>query len=152
MSRLALYLLGSPRIERDGAPVEVDTRKAIALIAYLALSGQRQSRDTLAALLWPDYDQSHARATLRRTLSALNKALDGDWLDVARETVGLRATADLWVDVNRFSALLKECRGHGHPAAEVCPACVDPLREAVTVYRDDFLAGFGLRDSPTFED
>ncbi|HEX8034295.1 MAG TPA: hypothetical protein VF510_10630, partial [Ktedonobacterales bacterium] len=70
MSRLTLRLFGTPRIECDGSPVVVDTRKALALLAYLALTRQQQSRDTLAALLWPDYDQSHARATLRRTLSA----------------------------------------------------------------------------------
>jgi len=75
MSRLALFLLGPPRIERDGVLVDVDTRKAIALLAYLAITRQQQSRDTLATLLWPEYDQTHARATLRRTLSVLNKAL-----------------------------------------------------------------------------
>ena len=41
MSRLAIYLLGSPRIERDTMLIDVDTRKAIALIAYLAVSQQR---------------------------------------------------------------------------------------------------------------
>ena len=67
MSRLALFLLGAPRIERNQVPISVDTRKAIALLAYLAVTRQRQSRDKFAALLWPDYDQTHARAALRRT-------------------------------------------------------------------------------------
>ena len=49
------YLLGSPRLERDGKPVQVDTRKAIALLAYLVITGKRHSRDTMAAFLWPDY-------------------------------------------------------------------------------------------------
>src|SRR5215210_2821974 len=57
MTRSALYLLGSPRIERDGAPLEMDTRKALALVAYLAVSKQQQTRDALAALLWPEYGQ-----------------------------------------------------------------------------------------------
>ena len=60
-----------------------------ALIAYLAVTRQRHSRDALANLLWPEYDQVHARATLRRTLSALNKSLEGDWLRVDREMIGL---------------------------------------------------------------
>ena len=51
MTRPALYLLGSPRIERDGAPLEVDTRKALALVAHLAVTGQPQTRDALAGLL-----------------------------------------------------------------------------------------------------
>ena len=78
MARLSLFLLGSPRIERDGTLINVDTRKAIALLAYLAVTHQRQSRDALTALLWPDYDQTNARSALRRTLSALNKALSGN--------------------------------------------------------------------------
>lgn len=58
MSHLAVYLLSTPRIERDGVVVTVDTRKAVALLAFLALTHQHHSRDKLVALLWPDYDQS----------------------------------------------------------------------------------------------
>ncbi|HEY7350401.1 MAG TPA: AAA family ATPase [Ktedonobacterales bacterium] len=152
MSRLALFLLGAPRIERDNLPISVDTRKAIALIAYLAVTHERQSRDRLAALLWPDYDQTHARAALRRTLSTLNKALAGEWLNLEREQLNLHPGPDLWLDVEVFSHYLAACRTHGHPSSKVCPACIGPLAEAVSLYRDDFLAGFSLRDSPDFDD
>ncbi len=40
MSRLAIFLLGAPRIELDGQPVETDTRKASALLAFLAVTGR----------------------------------------------------------------------------------------------------------------
>jgi predicted ATPase len=152
MAHLALYLLGAPRIERDGTAIDVDTRKAIALIAFLAVTRERYSRDRLVGLLWPDYDQQHARATLRRTLSTLNKAIGGDWLDLDREMIGLPPSEGLWLDVEAFSAHLATIRTHGHPANDVCPACLQPLTEAVALYRDDFLAGFNLRDSPGFED
>src|SRR5882724_10893770 len=102
MSHLVLYLFGPPHMERDGFPVATDTRKAIALLAYLAVTRQLHSRDALAALLWPDYDQTHARATLRRTLSALNKALAGAWLQIERETISLNQHHDFWLDVNEF--------------------------------------------------
>jgi DNA-binding SARP family transcriptional activator len=58
MAQLALFFLGPPRIERDGIPITVDTRKAIALMVYLVMTRQRCSRDALAGLLWPDYDQA----------------------------------------------------------------------------------------------
>src|SRR5207253_5917570 len=125
MSRLALYLLGQPRIECDGETVDLDTRKASALMAYLAVTRQRHSRDTLAALLWPEYDQAHARATLRRTLSTLNKALAGPWLEVDRETIGLNPDSDLQIDVNTFHDHLAVCQFHHHRPAEACPACLD---------------------------
>jgi DNA-binding SARP family transcriptional activator len=68
MSRLALYLLGPPRLELDGEPVHIGRRKVMALLAYLAVTGGSHSRDFLATLLWPEYDQSRARAALRRTI------------------------------------------------------------------------------------
>jgi DNA-binding SARP family transcriptional activator len=152
MSQLALFLLGTLRIERNGKIINLDTRKASALVAYLAVIQQRQSRDTLAALLWPEYDQAHARATLRRTLSTLNKALDGPWLEVDREHVSLNFNAGIWVDVHEFRNRLARCRSHNHAPTETCSACVQPLSEAVELYIDDFLAGFSLRDSPNFDD
>ncbi len=152
MSRLALYLLGPPRIERDGQPVDVGRRKAVALLAYLAVTGQGHSRDALATLFWPEHDQSRARAGLRRTLASLKKGLGEGWLEVDRENVGLNSDAELWLDVEAFRERLAACGTHGHPAQEMCPDCLPLLAEAVELYRDDFLAGFTLRDSPAFDE
>src|SRR5579862_9271414 len=102
MSKLALFFLGAPRIERNNILIDVDTRKATGLIAYLAVTKQPHSRDTLAALLWPEYDQPHARATLRRTLSALHKALAGAWLRIDRETLSLDQQEGFWLDIEEF--------------------------------------------------
>src|SRR5437016_13788188 len=118
MSPLALYFLGPPRIECDGETVDLDTRRASALMAYLAVTRQRHSRDTLAALLWPEYDQAHARATLRRTLSTLNKALAGPWLEIDREHVSLNFDAGIWVDVHAYKPHLAASRTHNPTAAE----------------------------------
>ncbi len=152
MSRLALYLLGPPRIERDGVPIQVDTRKAIALLIYLAVTGEGQRRASLVNLLWPEYDRSRGRAALRRTLYALSKALAGTWLEVDRGEIGLNPSADIWVDVNQFRQHLAGCERHGHPAAQVCRSCVIPLTDAVALTRGEFLSGFGLRDSINFDD
>lgn len=152
MTRIALYLLGPPRIERQGQPVPLDTRKAVALAAYLALEGQAKRRETLQALLWPEYPSTRAAASLRRTLSVLNKGLGGEGLNIEREQVWLEAGAEVWVDVQAFRAALAECARHGHDARQTCPDCLEPLREAAALYRDDFMAGFALRDSMAFDD
>ncbi len=124
MHRLTLSLLGPPRIERGGAPVTVDTRKAIALLAYLVLTHHRHGRDTLAALLWPDADQADARAALRRTLSALNRAGAGETLAIERETVAVRPEAALAVDVEAFRARLAACAGrHGAVSGQADHLC-----------------------------
>ena len=75
MPRLAIYLLGPPRVELDGNELHIPRRKALALLAYLAVERHAHRRDSLAALLWPEYDQSGARGRLRRTLSSLNRSL-----------------------------------------------------------------------------
>jgi hypothetical protein len=160
MSSLKLSLLGPPRLERDGVPLELDTRKNIALIAYLAVTGESHSREALITLLWPELEPSRARAGLRRNLSVLKKALAGEWLVVDRETIGLDPNADpsagsgqaLWLDVDQFRSLLRACREHDHPEADVCPECLTALAEAVELYRGDFLAGFSLRDSLNFDE
>src|SRR5579871_3449943 len=98
---LRLALLGVPSADVDGVPLAVDTRKAVALLAYLALEGGTHNRDSLAALLWPDYDNDRARAALRRTLSTLRSSLGGAHLHAARDAVRLDR-ADLWLDVEQF--------------------------------------------------
>jgi len=152
MSGLFINVFGPPRIELVGVPINVDTRKAIALIAYLAVTRQLHSRDSLATLLWFENDQPHARAALRRTLSSLNKALGQRWLDIERETLSLNFHADIRVDVHNFRGLLAECSTHGHAPGEICSSCIQPLTESIALYTDDFLAGFSLRDSPGFDD
>src|SRR5215510_1661778 len=81
MTHLKLFVLGQPRLERDGAPLELNLRKALALLVYLAVSGQPYSRDALATLLWPESDQRESRGRLRRTLHRLTQAIGDDVLD-----------------------------------------------------------------------
>ena len=152
MPQLKLFLLGSPRIEVDGSIVEVDTRKAIALLAYLAMTGETHRRDALAALLWPEADQTRARAALRRTLSTLKKAMANEGLRIEREAMGLDPDSDVWVDAVKLRALLSRSSSHAHAANDDCAVCFETLTEVAELYRDDFLAGFSLRDSPSFDD
>jgi predicted ATPase/DNA-binding SARP family transcriptional activator len=156
MPRLEIRLFGPPEITVDGANISLDTRKAIALLAYLTVNsstGQpRHRRDALATLLWPDADQTHARSLLRRTLFSLTHAIPPATLEVGRETIALRSEQPLWIDVQAFEAAIKECRRHDHGEQTVCPHCLPPLRRAADLYRGDFMAGFTLRDSANFDD
>lgn len=162
MSSLSLSLLGAPRFARDGAPLKFDTRKNMALVAYLAVtalsSGGQQpgaakyTRESLIALLWPELDPSRARAGLRRNLSTLKRSLGGVWLVVEGDTVGTDPGADFWLDIAQFRSLLQEWQAHGHPESEVCPLCLETLADAVDLYQGDFLQGFGLRDSANFDE
>ena len=127
MPFLRLLLLGSPQIERDGLPVRVDRHKSTALLAYIAISRQRHSRDGLAALLWPDFSQSKALASLRRTLAALKKDIGEEWLEVDRDLIGFMPGVDLRSDVEDMQHYLAECRTHGHPSTDVCQSLPDTI-------------------------
>ena len=102
MTKLRLLLLGLPQIEQDGRPVAFDTRKATALLAYLALTRQAHTREALAALLWPEYDTQRAYANLRRTLWTLNQGLGKEWLDAEQDAIVLKRDAGFWLDVDAF--------------------------------------------------
>jgi predicted ATPase/DNA-binding SARP family transcriptional activator len=154
MSQLALYLLGPPYIELDGEPVHIGRRKAVAPLAYLAVTPGIHPRDTLATLLWPDYDQRSARAHLRRALVSLTNRLGSECFVADRESIGLNPAEPLWLDVDQFHHRLAACEGHAHAAgdAAACPDCLSLLAEAAELYRDDFLAGFSLPDSLPFDE
>ncbi len=137
---LTVSLLGPPRVVRDGAPVSFDTRKATALLAYLALAERAHARDALAELLWPDHDTAHARGALRRTLSTLRQAIGDEHLETTRDRVALADGSSLDLDVRQFRALTG--RDAGRPA----------LEQAVALCGGDLLEGFALRDSPAFDD
>lgn len=136
---IAIAVLGPPRVERDGQPVTFDTRKAVALLGYLAVTGRPQRRETLAALLWPDADEAHARSALRRTLSSLRKGLGETGLSVRRDDLALVEGDGVAVDVSTFLA--------GLAASDL-----DEVAAAASLWRGDLLAGFSLRDSPAFDD
>ncbi|MGH2602226.1 MAG: AfsR/SARP family transcriptional regulator, partial [Dehalococcoidia bacterium] len=120
---LSLSLLGTPVVAADARPIEFDTRKAMALLAYLAVTGQPQSRESVAALLWPEYDAEHARAALRRTLSTARRGLDDRWLVTDRHAVRLQHE-QLDLDVDRFRSVLSR------PDSSTAD-----LEEAVRLYR-----------------
>src|SRR5262245_43723040 len=142
MSQLTLKLLGGFEVEGDlGRRLAVPTRKAQALLAYLALTpGQAHLRDKLAALLWPDAAPGAARQGLRQTLFLLRRALgsgEPDRIVMTGEAVTLPAAA-VATDVAGFQRAIAE----GTPSG---------LEQAADLYRGDLLAGLGVT-APPFED
>ena len=150
-ARISIQLLGPVRVEVAGAPLAVDTRKAIALLAYLAVTGRPASRESLAALLWPEADGADARAALRRTLSVLNAGLGAGALSIDRTSVTLHDDA-AELDLRRFRAALGRARGHQHEPDAACRPCIRALDEALALDRGEFMSGFALRDSEAFDE
>jgi DNA-binding SARP family transcriptional activator len=139
LARLTLTLLGGFHAATDfGAVVTLPTRKAQALLAYLALpAGRAHPRDKLAALLWGDVRQPQARSGLRQALFALRRVLTATnppGLRCQGGTVALDPAA-IAVDVAAFE----------QQATTENP---DDLARAVGLYQGDLLAGLTVQESP----
>jgi len=143
MPRLEIALFGSPEIKIDNNSAQTDRRKAIALLAYLAVTGKAHSRDHLTGLLWPDYERDSAYAYLRRTLWELNQILGKDWIDADREAVRITDGADLQLDTIDFEDAKKRFETDGEAAH---------LETAIVLYRGDFMSGFVVADTAPFEE
>ena len=138
VARLTIRLLGPPEILVDGRPLAVDTRKAVAILALLAVEVRPFARDEIAALLWPESDDVAARGALRRTLSALHAAVGEGPLLIERGRIALDP-GRVDVDLDRVQR-----------AATSTDRAT--LTKAVALARGGFLSGFHLRDSPEFDD
>ncbi len=136
MTPIQLALIGPPRLTREEERVSLPTRKALALLAYLALEQAPHSRDSLIVCFWPELDSTRGRAALRRELSRLNKALGAGWVEAVGETVQI--TPLVQVDVLRWQ------RQFGINSLEL-------LQTAVTESSGEFMAGFGLPYAPAFD-
>ncbi|MBV7326903.1 hypothetical protein KFU94_01315 [Chloroflexi bacterium TSY] len=51
MSQLKLFLFGAPKVELNGNVVDLQRRKAMAMLVYLTMTRQSHRRDVLALSL-----------------------------------------------------------------------------------------------------
>ncbi len=140
-TNLYIHLLGTPEIQVNGAQLQLGDQKAQALLFYLAATGQPQTRDHLASLLWSGSSESNARHSLRSSLYHLRHTLLACGLAgilvVNHQSVALRLLQQS--DIARFRRLI---------AADT----EKTLAEAVALYQGTLLEGFTLNDTPVFED
>lgn len=141
--RLALYLLGPPKLELNNEAVLIYRRKALALIAYLAVNRERYAREYLSALLWPDHDRAKAFTNLRHLLWETQQVIGDGWIASGREEIGLNPRADIWLDVAQFETLINQSHTQEIPVLRLAL-----LIESAQLYRGYFMTGFSLRDAP----
>src|SRR5256885_8937403 len=117
---LRVHLLGEMSVEADGTRLSPpESRRAWALLAWLAVNPGTHARGELAARFWPDVLDRSARASLRSAVWALRRDLGDDgggYVAATRDQVEL--AGDVWVDVRAFEALLAE--GELQGAIELC--------------------------------
>lgn len=137
METLHLKLFGGFELSRpSGEIVVVTARRSVALLAYLALQRQPQSRERVAGLLWENSPDHRARASLRQALLGLRHLLPELPLIVEPRPEHLALSPRVEVDVHAFEAALR------HMPAN--------LPRAARLYRGDLLASHRI-DSDGFE-
>ena len=114
MSQLQLSVLGVPRGKHGEDTLTFSTRKALALLVYLAVEGGTHTRKTLSESFWPELDAEHGRAALRATLLELRKLFEhchgpGEraHLQVERDTLGLEQSSTPILDLDLVDAVSK---------------------------------------------
>jgi adenylate cyclase len=132
-----IKVLGRFRAHRpDGEPIEISSKKALALVTYLAVESGPQPRETLATLLWADTGEERARHNLRQALSKIRHcceslvAASGDCLELDMRNCD--------TDLVGFESLASSD---------------DPgrLRECLDLYRGELLEGVNPRE-PEYAD
>src|SRR5918995_7362812 len=104
---LRVRLAGGLRLESDGREiVPPRSRRARALLAYLAAYPGPHARADLAARFWPDVLDESARASLRAALTELRGALGDEAGQLLTSRAVIELDADVAVDVRSFASLL----------------------------------------------
>src|SRR5438034_2304736 len=151
MDPLEVNLLGAPEARRAGVVCTLGTRKALALLAYLASEGGLHPRAALVDLLWPEADETRGRAVLRSTLHTLREGLGpaGAAVLVAeRGLLGLAADT-LSLDLRTLEQARRLALATASRPDQ--PERLRALAAAVERVRGPFLDGLTLPDAPDFE-
>src|SRR5947209_15393817 len=111
MSQLHLSLLGTPVVKHGEHTLTFSTRKALALLVYLAVEGGLHPRKALSEAFWPELDAEHGRAALRATLFELRKLFERSHeaderahLRVERDMLGIEQDSSLILDLRLVEA------------------------------------------------
>lgn len=121
MTRLRLSLLGTFELATDdGRPIEIETRKARALLAVLVMGkGRPIRRERLAGLLWSRSGTRQSLASLSQALYSLRRALDAVAPDIVRARTDAVAVDPEMLSVDAW-ALEAACAEDGSAARARC--------------------------------
>src|SRR5512133_3722316 len=107
---LEVRLLGTFEVKHNRKLLNISSRPAQTLFAYLILSaGRSHRREKLAGLLWPDSLEETARDNLRHALWRMRKALQSassiHLLQADDVSIGFKKSQDFWLDTAELEAL-----------------------------------------------
>lgn len=131
-------LFGSIEITDNDRPSPAgNSAKGCALIAYLIVTNQTQSREHIADLLWEATTTIQSLKNLRSLLPRIRKWIPE--LVIGRKTLAFQPRPETFVDLYQLEVGLEsvDC---------------SQLDQALRLYSGDLLAGFYLPDAPRFNE
>jgi DNA-binding SARP family transcriptional activator len=150
---LELALLGSPEVRLRGQPLNLPTRKALALLVYLACEPGVHPREKLASMLWPDNDETGGRTALRKALGFLTAEFElrGKmlFLNVNRDALSFKSDPSVAHHLQDLELAAKQARNPDDADLENLRTSLEQTCDRV---RGEFMAGFSLPDAFDFED
>jgi len=149
---LRITTLGRLIIEANGSVVQdFISRKAEALLVYLAVEHHQQPRETLAQLFWSESSQERATASLRMALSNLQQILPSHFV-VTRYMAGLNPDIELWLDMTELEQALDMAEAERVKSNIPSRKVASQLKNALSFYQGEFLSGLSLPDSQDFKE
>jgi DNA-binding SARP family transcriptional activator len=137
-SAIQLNLFGAIQVKQSDRRISgFESRKALAMLGFLAEQDRVIRRGRLVDLFWGDKPESRGRANLSRVLNNLTNLLPG-CLVINREAIQFCRSAEISVDVQDFASLAAQ-------------RDVDSWLTAVGLYQGDFMAGMFVNGCPDFE-
>ena len=146
---LQIYALGDLRIQLGGELLrDLRSRKAQALLVYLASNAESHAREVLADMFWSESSQLQAMSNLRDVLSSLRKSLD-PYVTITRYSVSLNPEAAVYLDVNELDSA---CTSMQSEEGDLSAETAEKLEIALELYQSDFLSGFHIRSARGFDE
>jgi len=146
MNQLRLRFLGGISVEQGlQERKEQLSSKALALLCYLAVTCEAQTRETLAGLLWSDFPEQRARSNLRDTLTFLRRTSLAPYMDIGRWMVSINGASSFWLDTAEFQKGVNQ-------GIEELSTSSSALEKAIGLYRGEFLPGFLVNRAALFEE
>ena len=136
-------MFGNLQITSDRAPIPaIHSNRLQSLLAFLALRCDvPQSREQLAAVLWPESGEGQARTNLRQLLHHLRRALPPgcNLLEADNRTVLWRRDAGCFIDAAAFDQAVARVAAASQSGDTLAERAA--LEEAARLYQDDLLTG-----------
>ncbi len=152
MNSFSIKTFGRVRILKGGEPVDgFVSRKAEALIVYLAVTGERHPRETLAGMFWDELSHERALANLNVVLSSIRKRM-GEFLSTSRYEVGIAQETALSVDANNLREIVDPLLADRGKVFDSGDQELERLERALDGYQGDFLRGFHVSGAQRFEE